>query len=166
MIDQRTLKRLLLYDAEAGVFTWRVAVGGKCGYRIPAGSVAGTLNAEGYRYITVKRRAYRASRLAFLYMTGTWPPDQVDHRNRIPSDDRWSNLRLATSSQNKANSSMYRNNTSGFTGVYWDAERGQWRAKATINGKRKWLGRFSNPEAAHAAYLAAVSNTYGEFAAP
>lgn len=160
MLTQKLLKALLTYEPETGVF--RRHSGGRAG---PPGSIAGRLHPEGYRYIFVSGKQYRAARLAVLYMTGSWPPDQVDHRNRNTSDDRWSNLRLATQSQNKANSSMYRNNTSGFTGVYWDADRGHWRAKTKINGKRKWLGRFKTREEAHAAYLAAVTKTFGEFAA-
>lgn len=163
-ITQDTLQRLLSYEPETGVFTWRVPVG-RWG-RIPAGTVAGSVsNAEGYRYITIDNRLYRASRLAVLYMTGELPPDQVDHKNRNTGDDRWDNLRVATQAQNKANSGVYRNNTTGFKGVYFDKERGHWRAKAKVGGKRKWLGRFATKEDAYAAYCAAVEKSYGEFAA-
>jgi hypothetical protein len=161
-ITQERLRALLSYDSESGLFTWRNAAGQ--GGRIPPGSVAGSIGSQGYRVITIGSQRLSAARLAWLYVYGVWPPNQIDHINRERSDDRISNLRLATSGQNKANNGMYRNNTSGFKGVYFDKERGHWRAKTKVNGKRMWLGRFATREEAYAAYCNAVKNEYGEFA--
>ena len=166
MLTSARLRELLHYDPSSGEFRWRQPVG-RYG-RIPIGSLAGGVSPEGYRYIWIDGTLYRASRLAVLYMTGKWPKDQVDHRNRKPADDRWENLREATQSQNKANSSLYSNNTTGMKGVYFDPSPGRaakpWRAKAKVNGKRQWLGRFATKKEAYAAYCAAVKNEYGDFA--
>lgn len=163
-ISQEKLRSLLIYEPETGVFRWRHDAG-RHG-RFPAGSIAGWVSGNGYRYLRIDRKTYRASRLVWLYMNGVMPPHQVDHINRVTTDDRIANLRLAKPSQNKANSSLYRNNTSGFKGVYFDSERGDWRAKARVNGKRRWIGRFKTREQAFAAYCSAVDREYGAFANP
>src|SRR5665213_3032102 len=102
---------ILDYDHKTGIFRWinRSGQGG----RNPAGSRAGGLNKEGYRYIWINGTFYRACRLAVLIMEGRWPKHQVDHINRDTGDDRWGNLREAKQSQNKANGKKYRNNSTG-----------------------------------------------------
>ena len=91
MITQSELKELLNYDPATGVFTWLVSRG-----RVKASSVAGHVHSRGYIVIMVDGRRHLAHRLAFVYMTGTFPDDQVDHINEIKADNRWINLREAT----------------------------------------------------------------------
>jgi hypothetical protein len=95
------LRELLHYDPDTGDFTWRTAR-----KRIPAGAIAGTVE-RGFRRITIgggrHGPRYSAHRLAWLYMTGAWPNGYLDHINRDPDDNRFANLRLATNSQNQAN---------------------------------------------------------------
>lgn len=67
------------------------------------GDPAGRITNQGRRQIRIASGFYYASRLAWLYMTGEWPKDQIDHINRIKDDDRWENLREATQSQNSYN---------------------------------------------------------------
>jgi hypothetical protein len=87
---------------------------------------------------------------------------QIDHANGITSDNRLCNLRLATASQNHANSRRARNNTSGYKGV--SRFRDKWRANVTKDNRKIFLGLFDAPEAAHAAYCAAATELHGEFA--
>lgn len=96
-------------------------------------------------------------------MTSEWPPDgmEVDHIDCDPTNDKWSNLRLATRAQNCANSTARKNST-GFKGV--QARGKKWVAGIKIDGKRVYLGRFDTPEDAHAAYCRAASAHQGEFA--
>jgi|ERR1700720_213694 len=116
MRNELTVERLrerLSYDPESGIFTWRVAVGcARC--RRKPGDLAGRLLDRGYRQIKIEGRQYLAHRLAVHYMTGAWPEHEVDHRDLDKSNNRWDNLRAATSSQNKSNTRRQRNNTSGF----------------------------------------------------
>jgi HNH endonuclease len=93
------LRELLSYDPTTGQWTWLVTRGSTA----PAGSIAGTIYSNGYRYITIDYRRYFSSRLAFLYMTGEWPQHEVDHIDRCSSNDKWDNLRPATRSENNAN---------------------------------------------------------------
>lgn len=161
-LTQAGLKAAVRYEPETGLFFWIKTRSN----RRAAGLGAGAIGANGYRYITINKTPYLAGRLAWLFMTGQWPSEQVDHRDRDRSNNRWSNLRLATQSQNSANGSTRTTNTSGFKGVSWDRTRGLWFAKITVNYKQIALGRFQTPENAHAAYIAAASKYFGEFAAP
>ena len=147
MVTAAQLRTLLHYDPETGVFT-----------RLRTGKVmAGCLNSKGYLQIGIGNgTTYYAHRLAFLYMTGAWPPEQVDHKNRIKTDNRWNNLRLATNSENgknKANNgNAYVNNKSGFRGVS-SHRSGKYRAR--LRGRN--LGRlYDTAEEAAAAYREAA----------
>ena len=112
----------------------------------------------------VAGKRYSAHRLAWLYMTGDWPPDEVDHKNRVRTDNRWDNLRLADTFTNKRNTSAYRNNKSGFKGVSWHVCSRKWRSRIRVDGKEKNLGLYDTPEQANAAYERAAREMFGEFA--
>lgn len=159
MITQAYLKEILRYDPSSGEWIWLVSRG--C---VRAGSSAGSVNGDGYMQIKIDRRAYTASRLAVLYMTGEFPPHDVDHENRDRGDERWLNLRLATRRQNMGNRPRNRNNTSGLKGVYWCSQAQRWRATISINGRPRVLGNFRDKEAAGAAYQRAAAEVFGDFA--
>jgi hypothetical protein len=157
-VTRARLRALLRYDRETGEFHWLKRMNG----RIRAGDLAGTLTEEGYRRIWIEGRHYRAHRLAWLYITGEWCPLLIDHRDGNPSNNRWNNLRRATSSQSNANRRVPRNNACGLKGVSQD--RGRWRARIHKNGQKHHLGIFPTPQAAHAAYAKAARQLFGEFA--
>ena len=160
-LSQERLKELLDYDPETGVFRWRVRTNG----RICVGDIAGSVHIKGHRYIGVDRGLYFAHRLAWLYMTGQWPLDQIDHKNTLPDDNRWENLRLATRSQNIANArKLKRGGTSRFKGVYWIKADRKWSAQIRVRGKLIILGRFNDEQAAHEAYMKAATKYFGDFA--
>lgn len=152
------LRELLAYDPETGVFRWKASRG-----YVKGGKIAGTLNNRGRRQITVDRRLYVASRLAWLYQTGEWPCDQIDHINLIIDDNRFCNLREATNSQNQANTHKRASNKSGFKGVCSDRGVG-WRAQIMVGGKVRRLGLFTTPERAFIAYIFAAWKHFGDFA--
>jgi hypothetical protein len=142
-MDAETLRALIHYDPLTGVFTRRKAWGSK-----PTGSVIGGLNRHGYWQISVDKRTYTAQRLAWLYMTGSWPCSDVDHINRDRYDNRFENLREASRSENLQNARRRDNNTSGYTGVSWSKSKKRWRAEIMVDGKRMYLGRFKTKEEA------------------
>lgn len=144
------VRQRLHYDTETGVFTRAKAVKG-----FPFGSVCGSLTKNGYVGITVAGYKTYAHRLAFLYMTGKWPPGDVDHINGDRADNRWCNLRLATRAQN-----MW--NVPGATGAY--CQRGRWYASIKVDGVKKSLGGYATKEEAAAAYARAAAELRGEFA--
>lgn len=151
MITQRRLKSLLHYNSETGFFTWRV---NKC--RVVAGDLAGRISL-GYCVIKIDQGEYMAHRLAWLYMTGAWPKNQIDHRDRHRSNNAFLNLREATNKQNHENQGLPVSNTSGIKGVRWDASRQKWFAFIKHNGKMLNLGRFKVVEEATAARVKAES---------
>jgi len=157
MITQKELKEQLHYDPLTGIFTWRVSRPG-----VKAGKVAGCRR-DGYWVITLNRRGYGAHRLAWLYVHGTLP-DEVDHRDGDPGNNRIDNLRPATRAQNAANRGINKNNRTGFTGVSFIKARGKFQASIGINGKNVNLGMFDTAEDAAEARRKAAAETYGEFA--
>lgn len=157
------LRRLLNYDPRTGLFKWRVERRGRPHGRIPPGTIAGSIWADGYRHICIDYVAYPAARLAFLWMTGRWPRLGMDHKNRNRADDRWRNLREATWSQNQMNK-INSNNALGLKGVCWEWDRDKYKAYIEVNGRSMHLGRFETAEEAQAAYAVAARKHFGEFA--
>jgi HNH endonuclease/AP2 domain len=160
VLTAERLREVLHYDPASGGFRWRV----RPSNRVRAGDVAGSLASRDYRIIMIDGHSYKASRLAFFYMTGSWPLAGINHINLDHADDRWANLREATRSQIKGNQPAQRNNTSGLKGVSWLKSRSKWQAQIQIDGNQKHLGNFDSPELAHAAYAAAAQLHFGEFA--
>ena|ERR1019366_3682550 len=155
------LHELFSYDVDTGIFI-RIA---DLGIRARIGSQAGWVTRCGYCCMSIKYRKYLAHRLAWLYMTGKWPPHQIDHINGIRLDNRWVNLRLATNSQNQWNSKPVRaSNTSGYKGVYWSKHANMWRATITCNGKQKVIGYRKIKEDAARLYEIAARQEFGEYA--
>jgi hypothetical protein len=154
MITAERLRSLLSYNPETGIFTWRVRRG-----RILAGTVTGGIGSHGYVEIRVDYRLYLAHRLAWLYMTGEWPKETIDHRDLDRTNNRWRNLREATFGQNNTNRRA--RGAQGLKGV--TKNRRAYVAQIQVAGRNRYLGSFATPEAAHAAYVAA-SSAHGEFA--
>ncbi len=150
-ITAETFRALLDYDPESGIFRWRVNRGG-----IQMGAVAGTVSEKGYILILINGTKFRAHRLAWLYVYGAWPQDQIDHLNGDKRDNRIVNLRDVSQSVNLQNQTRARrDSTSGFLGVSWHKRKKHWEAKIKVNKRNHFLGYFDTAEAAHAAYLAA-----------
>ena len=126
MVNQKILKKYLIYDPETGVFKWKIAR-----QRIKVGDVAGTLRSDGYIQIKLFNKLYLAHRLAWLYVNGEFPEDSMDHINGIKNDNRVANLRAVTHTENMRNRSLQSSNTSGHTGVYWYKEKKEkkWRVR-------------------------------------
>lgn len=149
MLTQERLKELLDYDPETGVFTWKSRIRG-----IRIGQVAGS-NVKGYRQIQIDKERHYSHRLAWLYIYGCWPLNELDHINRIKEDNRIANLREVTRQENCWNIGKLKTNSSGYTGVNLHKQYGKWRANIRIQGKYKHLGYFNTPEEAHYAYSTA-----------
>lgn len=158
---QDRLKELFHYCPDSGVFT---AITSR--RRWKSGRVVGTL-ARGYIQINVDYGIYRAHRLAWIYMTGTHPEEHIDHIDRNPSNNSWTNLRLATDQQNLTNKPVSPKNRLGVKGVR-RSKRKRIGYIATIkrNGKSHYLGCFRTIEEAKSAYDAAGRALHGEFFCP
>lgn len=123
--------------------------------------------AKGYVQINVDYGIYRAHRLAWVYMTGENPELGIDHIDRNPANNAWSNLRLATDQQNLTNKAVSPKNKLGLKGVHKIPNRPScYVAKIKKFGKSYTLGHFKTPEEAKAAYDAAAKVIHGEFFCP
>lgn len=161
MITRSRLKKLLKYERRTGLFRWRVSP--RHG-PAKAGDVAGSDNGRGHWRITIDGERYLAHRLAVFYVTGKWPEGDLDHRDRQRANNRWRNIRPATDSQNQANRKVRSDSTTGIKGVVPHGNR--FRARIKVRGKSVSLGVHDTQEEAAAAYIAAATLHFGEYARP
>jgi HNH endonuclease len=160
MISQAGLLELLSYDPETGAFAWTDYAASRQTRR----RAAGCLRPDGYRVIRLDGRCYRAHRLAWLYVHGTFPVALLDHVDMDRDNNRIANLRAADHSRNKANRLAPRSNTSGFKGVGRVKGSPRWAARIQVNYRNIHIGMFDTAEEAAAAYEATAKEFFGEFA--
>ena len=127
-----------------------------------AGESAGWANARGARVVQIAGLRLFTHRLVWRLHYGEWPIGIVDHIDLDPTNNAISNLRIATESQNRANTKPRA--PTGFKGVTAIKNVSGFTAQITIDGKNKYLGRHRTPEQAHAAYCEAARKAFGEFA--
>jgi hypothetical protein len=152
------VRQFLNYNPKTGEFTWKALFGNSSK---TIGSVAGTKS----RYVRIRLfyKFYLAHRLAYLYMTGVWPDEEIDHINGDGLDNRWSNLRPATHTQNMMNSRKRMKN--GLPkGVSRHKRSGKYQAHIRVNKESISLGLFTSTQTAHIAYALAAKKHFGDFA--
>jgi hypothetical protein len=154
---QSRLRELFNYDAQTGILTRR-----KRAAMMPAGSVVGTINHNGYRNVRADGRMYSAHRLIWVYQYGELPRE-IDHINGDGSDNCLANLRECTRSENNMNRDANRTNTSGIRCVTWRATRQTWVAIVRLNGKTAYESEFKNIEDARTAVTSARRTLHGKF---
>jgi HNH endonuclease len=156
--SQDYLRECFDYDPETGALTWksrpREHFATKEAWAVwnarSAGRPAGWSDKEGYRIVGLVSH-FKAHRLIWKWMTGEEPPDDPDHSNRDRGDNRWDNLRPATRAQQMSNRGLFKNNTSGHSGIHRMRD-GRYSARL----RNRHLGYFPTAEEASAARQAAV----------
>ena len=144
-LTQELLKSLVSYSPLTGEFTSI----NPSKYNAHRGKRAGCLHkTTGYRMLYLQGKTYREHRVAFFYMTGNWPSLQVDHINQFKNDNRWCNLRDVPPAVNCQNRPLYKNSTSGHTGVCWNKQVNKWQVLCRANGKQVYGGLFDDKEEA------------------
>ncbi len=155
MTTQKRLHELFYYNPDTGIFIRKV----QSANRTKKGEIAGSINKKGYRCMKVDNGKYQAHRLAWLFVHGEWPNDQIDHINGDKQDNRICNLRVVNNSENQQNAiKAHVNNVTKMRGVrYYKNPRNirKYGAVISINGKRIYLGSFHSPEEAYDVYLSA-----------
>jgi HNH endonuclease len=159
MLTQEYLKEILNCDPETGIIIWKI---NKRGRGAKIGKLAGHINDSGYSVIMINRKYYRAHHLIWLYVHGVLPEKELDHINRIRNDNRISNLREATRSQNARNSIGHKDSHSGIKGVRKIVDK--WHVRVMINRKAVFVGSFSTKEEAINAHSQALLEIHKEFA--
>lgn len=145
MLTQGELRRRLEYDLNTGYFTWRVGT--------RTGTVAGTIRRVKYGarrvVIGVKGADYMAHRLAFLYVTGSFPTGEIDHIDGDSLNNKWRNLRDVTRRINGRNCKQKANvSKSGEACVYWRPDRGYYQVRVRTTLKRVVVSRLATLEEA------------------
>ena len=151
-LTQKRLMKVVHYDPVTGVFTWLQKRG-----RQAAGSVAGSAKGTGgYVRIMVDGTLFLGHRLAMFYMEGRMPKNAVDHMNGVRTDNRYANLRHATTSINNQNRRTAKErNATGYLGVTQDKRDGRYYASIFVDGVKRGLGGFATAKQAHEAYVEA-----------
>jgi hypothetical protein len=155
MISAEKARELFDYDQETGILKWKTRPVNcrwdKTANGLVAGRIAGWVNGSGYRQVRIPGGRCMAHRLAWLISYGQWPRDQVDHIDGDRLNNRLSNLREASPTENCHNIALSYTNTTGFMGV--TSNKGRFQARVAAYGKRLHLGTFDTAEDAYRAYL-------------
>lgn len=152
VLTAERLREVLHYNPETGLFIRNR----KDRAKKKVGRLSKNRSGNIYLSIGIDYERHLAHRLAFLYMTGQWPERDIDHINDNGLDNRWSNLRPATRSQNNVNRRVGKNNKSGATGVRWHEKLKRWQAIFSFT--------FATKEEAVAARDLIIRTLAGEFA--
>ena len=121
---------------------------------------------RGYRQGRIFGVSYLAHRVIWAIQTGETPSAEIDHINGIKDDNRWSNLRAATHTQNMRNRKSCIGASSKFVGVNWRSDCKKWAAAIRYDGRIRHLGYFTDEADAARAYDKAARECFGDFARP
>jgi hypothetical protein len=156
-LSRKRLRARLRYDPVTGEFSW--VRKDKRAKTTRAGTRA--VNANNHRHVDIQfdGYAFKAHRLAWFYVTGRWPKDEIDHADCDGWNNCWSNLREATHRENMFNRKMRIDNVTGVKGVHFSVGHNRYVAK--LNGGR--LGYFQTLAEATAVRKLAARESHGEF---
>lgn len=159
-MDQETLKQYLNYNPDTGEFTRLIVTSNRAGL-----GKCNSQRKDGYYRIQINGKRYYAHRLAFLYMTGSWPKYTVDHIDGDTSNNKWANLRdvpHAVNIQNRTRPNC--DSTTGYLGVYYSKKDKKYVAHCMMNTKPYVFGYFNDPLQASLAVIQGKKNLAGDIA--
>lgn len=154
-----TINEYFQYDESTGNLIWKIKR-----KRANVGQVAGHIDSYGYIVIGINKQVYKAHRIVWFIKMKEWPSSQLDHINNIKTDNRIENLRLATPRQNKQNTPIHKNNTSGVKGVSWSSALKKWKASIRIENNRIHIGYFETVKEAEVELIAKRKKLHKDFA--
>lgn len=169
------LKECFSYDEHSGAMLWRErphkhftpgrtrTAEHKCNNWNALYASKPVSNVSRYGRVRIDGNGFLVHRIIWKLQTGQDPTGEVDHRDLGKINNRWNNLRDATHADNMRNRHAYTNNPSGGLKGAYPLQK-KWQAKITYRGKSHYLGVFETAAAAHAAYVAAAIELFGEFA--
>ncbi len=137
MITQSRLKELMHYCPGSGKFTRLSCPISRVGNK-------SVINGKPYLVIGIAGYSLLAHRLAWLYMSGSFPPDEIDHIDGNGMNNKLSNLRAVSKAENRRNKRRYSSNTSGYNGIFWCKHAKKWIARIRVCGDRINLGSYGS----------------------
>lgn len=169
MITGDIVRSLLDYDPVSGVLVWKSREGSDRGTHSwnakHAGKRAGgSRGVYGYRGVKILGKVYMEHRVIWLFVNDEWPKIDIDHINGDSEDNRLENLRVATRTQNIQNQKCRMDNLAGLKGIQWRSDMKKYHVRITVNGIRRTVGWYVDPNEAHAAYCREAGVSFGEFA--
>lgn len=135
-LTQKEYNDILNYNPETGILAWKVY---RSKNKIKPGDIAGYKNPRGYHVLRIGKHNHLVHRVIWIMVHGVIP-DQIDHINRIPSDNRLINLRDCNTRTNNLNRKLAEPE-SGHYGVY-KTKSNKWHSEIKVNGKRINLGNY------------------------
>ena len=150
-LSQEDVRRLLSYDPTTGVLVWRVSRGS-----VKAGKVITGYTADDYQPVRINRTPYLAHRLIWLYVTGSHPQGEIDHKDGNRKNNKFDNLRDVSATENQQNrrQAPITNRSTGILGVTVTPNRKRYRAQI-YSEKKYYLGTFDSVDEARNAYVEA-----------
>ena len=144
--SQSELHRLFNYDTDTGILTWKVAKG-----NVAAGREAGYLHHKGYRLVRINGISCSVHRVIWIFVKGFNPEHDIDHEQGITDDNRIDKMREVTPTCNQQNCAIRSDNSTGYSGVFFNKRRNKYQSNITITGKLILIGYFATAlEAARA----------------
>jgi len=156
MLTQKELKDRVYYNRETGEISWS-----KHRQKSRIGVAVNRLDSYGYKTLWIDGKWHKQHRIVWLYLYGKWPKHQVDHINGDRADNRESNLREATLSENMRNRLIQKNNTTGYPRVKRVGKK--YSVAIRKNGVRLHIGTFETLGLASAVSDAAADFLHGKF---
>lgn len=165
MLLNQKISSVLSYDEVSGKLYWKWSED-KSTYwnKRYAGKEAGCLAKDGYVVIGFEGKSYKAHILAWVLKTGIFPTQQIDHKDRVRSNNAWENLREALPGENTHNRTVQPNSLSNVKGVGFREDIQKWYSRITHKGKCYFLGYVETKEEAITRYNAKADDLYGSFA--
>lgn len=140
-ITQKEIRKHFSYNKKTGILRWKKLTKFS---KSKIGDEVGSFTTHRYLETWFKKKKYKVHRLIWFGMKGYWPENDIDHINRIPSDNRWNNLREISHQCNMRNCKISKNNTSGIVGVSYVKQKNKWQSQITINKKAYGMGQFED----------------------
>lgn len=156
MITQKELKEIVEYNEDTGIFTWKVDKG-----RAKKGDIAGSPHNNGYKQIRINKKLHLEHRLAWIYVYGKPPKNDIDHINGVRTDNSIKNLRECTRHQNLCNRTVKVKSKSGIKNVCWHKQNQTWMVKIQVKGKHIHIGCFKDIELAELVAIEARIKYHG-----
>lgn len=142
------VRELFDYNEFSGLFVRKV----RTAMRNKVGDIVGCKDTYGYLQVAVDGRLYLLHRLAWLYVYGSFPEGTIDHIDRCKTNNSIANLRDVSRLSNMKNLPLFKNNTTGFSGVCFRKSSRRYFAHISHKSKKVHLGSYLTAEAADSAY--------------